>query len=186
MNKNITYIYSLEDPRNDQIRYIGKADIPENRYKAHLKDNNKSHKVSWIKSLLKQGLQPILNIEDEILKNEFSFWERYYISLYRSWGFDLLNLTEGGEGESGWHHSFETIKILSEKKIGIKYETSICFYCGLKASNSNIKFWHNDRCLKNPAIDKEKELLRREEFGLKIRKRKKLKLSVIFVQKKLI
>lgn len=101
--ENTCYIYSLEHPLTNDIRYIGKTDNLLKRYSAHLKENEteskrKTKKNSWIKSLLNQNLVPKINIIDIIPFEEWKFWEQFYISLYKSWGFDLTNLTIGGDG----------------------------------------------------------------------------------------
>jgi len=80
------YIYSLENPLTNEIRYIGKTVNLENRLKGHLKEarnisSKTTYKVSWIRSLLKQGQEPILNIIDEVPSKDWEFWEKYYISL---------------------------------------------------------------------------------------------------------
>lgn len=44
------FIYALSDPRTNQIRYIGKANNPYNRYSNHYnsaRDKN-THKRNWI------------------------------------------------------------------------------------------------------------------------------------------
>jgi hypothetical protein len=101
-----TYIYTLSDPRyKDCIRYVGKADNPKQRLTCgHLQSaslKTKTIKNSWIKSLKKENLVPILDIIDEInyeSSAEWKFWEQHYISLYKTWGFNLTNGTQGGEG----------------------------------------------------------------------------------------
>lgn len=97
-----TFIYSLNDPKTNYVRYIGKANNVEKRFERHLKEAIKfkegTHKIVWINSLLKILLKPTLTIIDEVLIDEYSFWEKHYISLYKSWGFDLTNGTEGGDG----------------------------------------------------------------------------------------
>lgn len=96
----MAYIYALEFPEGC-IRYIGKTMDPEMRYRKHLRDakySTKSHRLAWINSLLKQGQKPIFSIIDIVPENEWAFWEKHYISLYSSWGFDLTNGTLGGEG----------------------------------------------------------------------------------------
>lgn len=93
-----TFIYALIDPRDNKIKYIGKADNPINRLGGHFLEKAKTKKNNWLKSLKKENLKPELFILDEIPKEEWSFWERYYISLYKSWGFELKNGTDGGEG----------------------------------------------------------------------------------------
>lgn len=121
MNYIPTYIYALIDPRTDHIRYIGKTNNPEIRLKNHLKSFQLSYKTkknSWIKSLLKNNLKPTFEIIDIININDWSFWEKHYISLYRSWGFNLTNLDLGGYGVSTL--SEETKRKLSILNLGKK------------------------------------------------------------------
>ncbi len=100
-----TFIYILWDPRSNNKCYIGKADNPFKRFTyGHLMDSHlKGHSIKkdWIKKLKRLGLKPILEIIDEISVNEHEFWERHYISLYKSWGFDLTNDPKCPGGESG-------------------------------------------------------------------------------------
>jgi group I intron endonuclease len=95
-----TFIYTLLDPVTNQIRYIGKANNLDQRYKAHLNKTRKHqiHKRNWINSLKKQGLKPIIEILDVVPIAEWQFWETYWISQFKSWGFDLINYTSGGDG----------------------------------------------------------------------------------------
>lgn len=116
---NNTYIYSLSDPTSDQVKYIGKTNYPKRRYAAHFKKANMVHlkKEEWINSLKKIGLKPKMSIEDEVPISEWGFWEQYYISLYKSWGFSLLNATSGGGHDStGFKHSEHSKKLMSEKQ----------------------------------------------------------------------
>jgi hypothetical protein len=96
------FIYALSDPRNNQIRYIGKANNPKDRYTNHLnsaRDKN-THKRNWINCVRKSGLRPELIIIDEVPKIEWVYWEKFYISLFKTWGFSLVNYTEGGDGST--------------------------------------------------------------------------------------
>jgi group I intron endonuclease len=93
-----TFIYTLTDPRTNQVRYVGKSNKPNKRLSSHLGRTEKNHKYSWLKQLENNGLKPILEIVDEVPSNEWRFWEQYWISQFRAWGFDLTNLTDGGEG----------------------------------------------------------------------------------------
>ena len=94
-----TFIYALIDPITTHIKYIGKSDNPKNRFLRHINDThkNRSHKNSWLKYLLSMNLHPELFILDEIPKTEWQFWEQHYISLYKSYGYKLTNMTIGGE-----------------------------------------------------------------------------------------
>jgi len=99
MTNNKTYIYGLVDPRSGLIRYIGKSNKPDKRLGNHINRCNKSisHKNSWIIGLLKNDLRPELIIIDEVDISEWEFWEKHYIKLFKTWGFNLVNSTNGGE-----------------------------------------------------------------------------------------
>lgn len=93
-----TNIYCLKDPRDDSIKYIGKANNVDERMKLHFHKRGNTRKECWVESLRRKGLRPTSEIIDEVPISEWDFWERHYISLYRSWGFDLKNGTFGGDG----------------------------------------------------------------------------------------
>lgn len=97
-----TYIYTLEDPVNNKIRYVGKTNNPERRLHYHwtagYKKNNKTG--NWLKSLKKKKLKPIMFIIDSI-DTEWEWLEKYWISQFKTWGFNLTNHTDGGEGVYG-------------------------------------------------------------------------------------
>jgi group I intron endonuclease len=128
----IRQIYILWDPRNNGKCYIGQAINSLKRYKyGHLSSYSlkaKTLKNSWLKSLLAQGLDPVLEILDEVPESEWPFWERYYISLYKSWGFNLMNGTLGGDGigkgtlsgDKNPSKRPEIRKKLSEANLGVK------------------------------------------------------------------
>jgi hypothetical protein len=115
------YIYELIDPRNNEIRYVGKTNNPKHRYSHHIycsKHNKRtSHCVSWIKSLLKENLEPIQITKEEFdSEKECLDREVQLISEYRKKGIRLTNLTDGGEGQSGRVMSEETKRKISETK----------------------------------------------------------------------
>lgn len=95
MNSSI-YIYCLIDPITYQIRYIGKTNDTKKRLKRHInesKSNTTSHKKAWINSLLKMNKLPILEIIETLDYDTIDglFWEHFWISQMRTWGFDLTN-----------------------------------------------------------------------------------------------
>lgn len=95
-----TNIYILIDPRNNQVRYVGKANNVSQRYKAHLNRARKHqiHKANWIKQLKDIGLKPIVEVIDIVPIDEWIYWETYWIGQFKAWGFDLINYTNGGDG----------------------------------------------------------------------------------------
>lgn len=101
MQKTV-FIYSLSTKKNpDNIRYIGKASDISDRLKRHLSNyclKEDTYKSRWLQKELKNGNIPIIEIIDEVPENEWNFWEQYWISQFKIWGFNLTNSTFGGEG----------------------------------------------------------------------------------------
>lgn len=93
-----SYIYLLLDPRDRKIRYVGKADNPQLRFNRHIKDMATTHKTCWIKQLKKINLLPIMQIIDSVPKDNWQYWEKYYIAYYKSIGCELVNIADGGLG----------------------------------------------------------------------------------------
>jgi hypothetical protein len=95
-----TNIYILIDPRNNMVRYVGKANNVSQRYKAHLNRARKhqQHKANWLKQLKSLDLKPIIEVIDVVPIDNWIFWETYWISQFKAWGFDLVNYTNGGDG----------------------------------------------------------------------------------------
>lgn len=95
-----TNIYILKDPRNNEIRYVGKANNPFERYRNHNnqgRDKN-THKRNWINELRKDNLKPILEIIDTVPIDKWKEYEKFYIKKYINDGYDLVNYTDGGDG----------------------------------------------------------------------------------------
>lgn len=95
-----TNIYILIDPRTNLVKYVGKTNNIRQRYMAHLNRARKHqiHKKNWIEQLKKEKLKPIIEIIDVVPIDNWIFWETYWISQMKTWGFDLINYTNGGEG----------------------------------------------------------------------------------------
>lgn len=95
-----TFIYALKDPKTDKIRYIGKANNPDERYHNHInkcRDKN-THKRNWINNLRQEKLKPILEVLEEVPIEQWKEYEKMYIKKYLDEGCDLMNYTEGGDG----------------------------------------------------------------------------------------
>src|SRR3989344_4471150 len=96
---NTTFIYILIDPNTKLVRYVGKSNKPKRRYYKHCSKSNKNtHKVNWINKLLNENKKPILEIIDEVPIEDWQFWEVYWVSQFKTWGFNLTNNTNGGDG----------------------------------------------------------------------------------------
>lgn len=112
----IHYIYTLSDPNTNEVRYVGKTINTKRRYKQHLYDKRQtSHKHSWIISLKKIGLKPIMKIIEECNDN----WEEreiYWISKYNN----LTNHKLGGNGGDDYKRNInqESIEKIRQANLG--------------------------------------------------------------------
>lgn len=117
-------IYTLSDPITNEIRYVGYTSTSlKERLRHHVKDckYKKGYKINWIKKLLKQGLFPIITeLYNFKTKEEAIFNEIKTIFEYTLKGYNLTNLTQGGEGGTGYKFTSEQIEISRKKRIGRK------------------------------------------------------------------
>ncbi len=131
------YIYTLSTKESpDNIRYVGYTQNPSKRIKRHINKyylNQKDHKARWLKKVIEEGQTPILEIVDVIDKNDWEFWEQYWICQFRGWGFNLTNLAPGGNGGFqkghlntfyGKKHSPEVLKIIQNSAP----KKAVCMY----------------------------------------------------------
>lgn len=91
-----TFIYGLYSSNDGKIRYVGKSDDPSYRVKRHIYQVNdsKTHKNSWIKKVIKDGHNLEYKILEEVLYDEWSEREKFWISNFT----DLVNTAPGGLG----------------------------------------------------------------------------------------
>ena len=94
------YIYTLSDPTSNEIKYIGKTKNIKNRLNSHMTPSNLKNtwtaKSKWLKHLKNNNLKPIIETLDTGNKNNIDDLEIYWISQFKTWGFNLKNETEGG------------------------------------------------------------------------------------------
>ena len=118
---NNASIYVLVDPRDGDVRYVGwTVRSLRQRLGSHRRDKRKSHRTSWIRGLLLQGQEPIIRLVQHVLVQDVQTAERYWIAWFKSVGCLLVNSTDGGEGNVGWHMSEETRRKTSDAKLGKK------------------------------------------------------------------
>lgn len=153
MENRKVYIYTLTDPKDGSVKYIGKTFRLGRRLRDHLYEAKKSNtpKNAWINKLLREGRKPILDIIDECYIKESNDLEIYWISQFKTWGFELKNYTNGGEGSYGvepwnkglkgvFNHSDDSKKKMSEKRKGLLKGENNGFY-GKKHSKENIELF---------------------------------------------
>lgn len=110
------FIYSLNDPITNIPMYIGSTKNLRKRLSNHLCDTHNKSKLNWTSELKNSGLGPIIEQIDEVPIAESNFWEEHYISLFKSWGFPLLNGHSRAIGIFG--HSEEARKKMSLDRKG--------------------------------------------------------------------
>jgi len=102
MEKINYIIYLLIDPRNNEPKYIGQTRCSlKQRLQGHLQfsksNGNKNKNSSWINSLIKINLKPIIEEIDSCDSFEKSNeLEKFWISYYKFLGCNLKNSTSGG------------------------------------------------------------------------------------------
>lgn len=109
-------IYGLFDPRNGELRYIGKSVSGIHRAMGHalpclLNRDGNTYKANWINQLKRYGLNYNIGIIQEFKNKEYlADAEIFWIKEFRGRGFNLTNMTDGGEGCLGKRYSEETLK----------------------------------------------------------------------------
>ena len=97
------FIYTLSDPRTNEVRYVGKTVNPKKRFHEHVspikEQREGTYKRRWTAALRADGLKPTISIIDRIENSNDEDWqcrERFWISHYRRIGARLTNLDSGG------------------------------------------------------------------------------------------
>lgn len=93
-----TIIYTLSDGIN--IRYVGKTIREKIRYNQHIRESRlcRTHKEKWINSILSKNGKIVMEILEECDTNDANELEIFWIQVLKSWGFNLVNQTNGGDG----------------------------------------------------------------------------------------
>jgi hypothetical protein len=142
MSKTGMMIYAFFD-RNGDPFYFGKTGNFKNRRRHHIycakyRVYNYKH-YNRLRKMFLSGLDLknyILVIKNNISPDKIDFVESWFIKKYKKLGYDITNLTEGGEGATGFtpemrekirkahigtHHSDETKHRISEARKGIQF-----------------------------------------------------------------
>jgi hypothetical protein len=91
----VVEIYALRCPDTNEVKYIGKANCSELRFKSHLRETRRQTPLyKWIKSLAEQSKVPVMTVERVV---PFSEWEKAEVDEIKRYGIEsLLNVARGG------------------------------------------------------------------------------------------
>lgn len=150
ININFVTIYALVDT-NSSIKYIGVTRRnPKQRLNNHIYEAKqfplKNKRTEWISSSNFQINQIILDVVPE---EETMFWEQFWISLCKTWGFELVNSNNGGGGSLKKSESFS--EWLSNRNIGNTYRKN-------KKHSTESKKLMSDKAKGRTSPNKGKEL----------------------------
>lgn len=115
------FIYALCDPRNGEIRYIGKTNDPKGRLRSHINQAKmgryRHHTANWLRSLIAIGLKPDLIVIYEVAPPQtWQDAERSAISAALKRGCRLTNYTSGGDGCEGAPPEVQAAKARAMRK----------------------------------------------------------------------
>lgn len=116
MTERQCVVYGLTDTRRYGIRYVGQTIVtPRRRFSAHVtaaRSGKKSPLYNWMRKVWSDGGDVRF-----VVLCPWAHWaetEVKLIAMYKRMGFDLLNMTEGGDGALGYQHTAEHRARLSE------------------------------------------------------------------------
>lgn len=85
------YIYALIDPRDNQVRYVGRTVNPDSRLYQHLKKSTGLAKQLWLAELKAIGLTPKFEILEIVPIKREKIAEQFWISYHVYKGASLTN-----------------------------------------------------------------------------------------------
>lgn len=112
-HRSTVAIYTLTDPRDGTIRYVGKTTSPKDRYRQHLRTPGRAT-AAWIIDMARTGAKPQMDVVDRCGRWSWRRVERRWIRRTAAAGSPLLNIEHnprrrtyrGAEGvsASAWIH----------------------------------------------------------------------------------
>lgn len=109
-------VYSLVDPRDNCVHYIGMSRNVQNRFRAHMHKDANWVKASWVKELKGVGLLPVLSmIAENLTREEAQKLELQMIRLHYRLGMPLTNLVGSSIKRRRWQSPVEEVQIVKTK-----------------------------------------------------------------------
>lgn len=139
----IIQIYQLVDPRDGSVRWVGRTHDMKARLVEHLCNTRGANvaKKEWIRELRSAGLQPVVELIEEVHEYRASERERYWIQFYRAEGEPLLNRGPAGR---------QSTDVEFLQKIQQFQETGVCSWKDPRRFRSYLKTKHGIRIEQMP------------------------------------
>lgn len=142
------YTYVYYDPsRNNEPIYVGKG--KDSRAWSHLKSKKKHPFIQRLQFMRKNNILPHIGIYSDFDEEFAHLLEQELISKFGRKDLgkgSLLNLTDGGEGSSGYEHTCSTRLKLKKIKSDKVRKLLKCPHCGVLGGEGAIHRWHFDKC----------------------------------------
>lgn len=136
-------IYALASSSEpDVIRYIGRTKYtsPEKRldtHKGHMKYGRKTHVYNWMRKVYNSGNKVIcICVESDLSWKASAEREMYWIQFYKDQGYDLTNISLGGDGSLSV--SQETRNLMSKNRKG-RSPSPQCHEAARRANIGRVK-----------------------------------------------
>lgn len=158
------YIYALIDPRDNAVRYIGKTFYLNGRHRQHCKGKGATRSAKWIRHLASLGLRPTIEVVEIINTGVQADWEnaeRQWVANFKLLGYDLTNLTEGGD--SGWSLNPDAKRRIGDAQRGKKKPSHV----GIAVAKANKERTPDQKAASN-AKRKENGVTKRMAEGYKM------------------
>lgn len=123
MKNEYKFIYTLTDPTNNHVRYVGISVDPNVRFQLHVSQAIHLHEMkalrlkTWIRSLAMKGQIPIIEIVEEgthVTEATENHWKEVFAGPY------LLNEDEEGHRRAGGRPSVNSERKLKNQNVGSK------------------------------------------------------------------
>ena len=87
------YVYTLTDPRDSQVRYVGVTTNPQHRLRCHISNtNDRQYKSEWVLELRAAGLKPEMTVVAQAANEADGLdLEKEWIERLTNEGYSLTN-----------------------------------------------------------------------------------------------
>lgn len=135
------YVYMHRKISDGTVFYVGKG-CGDRKY-------DKFHRSKWWKSVESKHGRSIEICQEDMSESDSFLLEQWLIAKFRHEGLNLVNLSDGGDGQSGWRHTTESIEKIKNSQIKLVYSSTGEKFNGLKDACVFLKsngYEKADRC----------------------------------------